>query len=100
MADVPDPAVDFEGCIEALFAEAKREHDSIPPGERSAFYLEKALLNLVRVYEIDGPEFLIQAAWHRTRRHLRIARSEARERRAATRRTRPPSANHASIVGS
>lgn len=85
MTEIPDPGIDFEGFCEAMLEEAKREQDAVPPEERSAYHLTKALAHLVRVYELDAPEIMIHWAWWRARRHLRIARREARDRRRAGR---------------
>ena len=60
---VPDPEVDFDGCLQALTDNAIAEVDGMADAERWRHYMEKAMVRLVEMWELpDCPDILVQMA--------------------------------------
>lgn len=74
--EVPDPTIDFEGCLEAMAANIIEATEGMDEKQANAYFLASALKHLQVLRECDQqnplPEFLIEQA------QARIARLEKR----------------------
>jgi hypothetical protein len=79
MVRVPDPADDFDGCIDALVKNAIAEVGAMTPEQQDNHYLCRAVEHAIRMHQLDAPQMLIDLANRRMHHHLNRLRRRTRE---------------------
>jgi hypothetical protein len=83
MNHIPDPEVDFDGCIKGLYEQALKEIEGMTEEEQEEHFLMRSIEHLVKMYALDAPRFLIKMAHDNLNKKLRAMRDRTRRERAA-----------------
>lgn len=52
---MPDPEVDFKGCLDALVNNARAEIEGMTPEQQGQHFLMCSIEHAIRMHELDAP---------------------------------------------